>query len=267
MEALGLRRRAAQPRSDTRRLRLSRRGRLDSRSVHVATGAILLPSGQPASIQVAALNVSGTTARGTLRSDPGGFTGRLDVAGGGLDGRLLFSPVGDDPADRGASGREQRALRRAAADRRSGAGRIDGVDPAQSRRHLDRRHVQRARGSAAAGSSIANVDCAGRAARRRRPGPGDASPARRGRDFAFQTVADIAPGRIRLTGSGTRRSATDRAQRAGRADARPATAGGWRRPRSPSPAAGRAVGGLFGPGATELNARMEAMPLTVLDIA
>ena len=58
-------------------------------------GEILLPPGQPATIRVAALNVSGTSAAGALRSDPGGFTGRLDVAGGGLGGALLFNPVGE----------------------------------------------------------------------------------------------------------------------------------------------------------------------------
>src|SRR3546814_16119914 len=43
-------------------------------------GAFLLPKGRPAVIQVAAIDVSGTSASGTLRSDPGGFRGRLDVA-------------------------------------------------------------------------------------------------------------------------------------------------------------------------------------------
>jgi translocation and assembly module TamB len=46
-------------------------------------------------IQVAAINVSNTRASGVLRSDPGGFTGQLNVAGGGLDGRLVFSPWHD----------------------------------------------------------------------------------------------------------------------------------------------------------------------------
>ncbi|HWH18677.1 MAG TPA: translocation/assembly module TamB, partial [Allosphingosinicella sp.] len=59
-----------------------------------STGAILLAGDRPALIQVGALNVSGTAASGLLRSDPGGFTGNLDVAGGGLNGRLLFNPVG-----------------------------------------------------------------------------------------------------------------------------------------------------------------------------
>ena len=46
-------------------------------------------------ISIAALNVGGTTARGNLRSDPGGFTGTLALAGGGVDGTLAFAPVGN----------------------------------------------------------------------------------------------------------------------------------------------------------------------------
>jgi hypothetical protein len=56
------------------------------------TGNILLPPRGQAIIQVAALNVSGTRASGALRLDPHAFTGRLAVAGGGLDGELLFGP-------------------------------------------------------------------------------------------------------------------------------------------------------------------------------
>jgi translocation and assembly module TamB len=55
-------------------------------------GAIQLPQGRAALIQVAALDVSSTRASGTLRFDPGGFAGQLNVAGGGLAGRLVFSP-------------------------------------------------------------------------------------------------------------------------------------------------------------------------------
>src|SRR5205085_4786400 len=47
-------------------------------------GTIVLPSGQAATIQIAAINVSNTVATGALRSDPGGFTGQLAVSGGGL---------------------------------------------------------------------------------------------------------------------------------------------------------------------------------------
>jgi translocation and assembly module TamB len=59
-----------------------------------SNGRILLPRGQRAVISIAALNVAGTTARGDLRADPGGFTGQLLLAGGGLDGTLGLRPVG-----------------------------------------------------------------------------------------------------------------------------------------------------------------------------
>ena len=59
-----------------------------------SNGAILLPAGQAATIAVAALDVTGTRGHGALRSDPGGFTGQLAVAGGGLSGTLGFVPVG-----------------------------------------------------------------------------------------------------------------------------------------------------------------------------
>ena len=60
-----------------------------------SNGQILLPKGGSAVISIAALNVSGTSATGDLRADPGGFNGTLQVAGGGLDGTLGFAPVGD----------------------------------------------------------------------------------------------------------------------------------------------------------------------------
>ena len=61
-----------------------------------SNGQILLPKGGSAVISIAALNVSGTSATGDLRADPGGFNGTLQVAGGGLDGTLGFAPVGND---------------------------------------------------------------------------------------------------------------------------------------------------------------------------
>ncbi|MES3154573.1 translocation/assembly module TamB domain-containing protein [Sphingomonas faeni] len=56
-------------------------------------GAILLPPGADATIQVAALNVAGTRASGNLAVVDGGFNGQLAVAGG-ISGELLFRPVG-----------------------------------------------------------------------------------------------------------------------------------------------------------------------------
>jgi translocation and assembly module TamB len=226
-------------------------------------GAILLPSGQPALFQIRALNVSGTTASGTLRSDPGGFTGRLEVAGGGLDGRLLFNPV---------AGVQRIEVHLAANNARFpgpppvtiGRGRVDGVvilNPGAT--SLEGKLT--ARGVSRGGISIANVAAEGQL----RGGVGQIRAnisGRRGRDFSFQTVADIAPNRIRLTGRGT-------------VDRRPIVLSepavltrvgdDWRlAPTALTFSGGRAVvGGRFGPGVTEFNARMEAMPLIVLDIA
>ncbi|HWH17846.1 MAG TPA: translocation/assembly module TamB domain-containing protein, partial [Allosphingosinicella sp.] len=88
----------------------------------------------------------------------------------------------------------------------------------------------------------------------------------RGRAFVFRTLAELAPGRVRLTGGGT-------------VDKRPIQLSqpavltkednGWRlAPTALSFAGGNAtVSGLLGGSATEVQARMEQMPLTVLDIA
>ncbi|MBA2771170.1 MAG: translocation/assembly module TamB, partial [Sphingomonas sp.] len=59
-----------------------------------SNGGILMPRGGRTTIAIAALDVGGTTARGNLRSDPGGFTGTLALAGGGVEGTLGFAPVG-----------------------------------------------------------------------------------------------------------------------------------------------------------------------------
>lgn len=226
-------------------------------------GAILLPAGRAALIQVAALEASGTTASGMLRSDPGGFTGTLDVAGGGLNGRLLFSPVGSiqrieaNLTARNASlaGPTPVTIRQ---------GRLQGVillDPAGT----SVRGSLSARGLRRGGLTIASID----ADADLRGGSGQANATiagTRGRAFVFRTRADISPGRIRLTGGGT-------------VDRRPIQLtqpaiftreeDGWRLARTGLSFAGgsAAVSGLFGGSASEVQARLDQMPLTVLDIA
>jgi len=224
-------------------------------------GNIGLPPGQPALIQVAALNVSGTRATGALRADPGGFTGRLTVAGGGLDGTLLFNPVG---------GHQRIGVNLAANEahfvgpppivvRR---GTIEGgvlLDPAGT--SIEGRIV--ARGISRGPLSIANLD----AQASLRGGTGQARiriAGSRGRDFSFNAVAEIAPGRYRVSGSGT-------------LDRRPlelvtpaeltSTPEGWRLAPTRFRFAGgsASLAGLFGT-RTEIDARLQAMPLTVLDI-
>ncbi|HEX8572702.1 MAG TPA: translocation/assembly module TamB domain-containing protein [Allosphingosinicella sp.] len=227
-----------------------------------SNGAILLPRDRPALIQVASISVSNTRAAGALRSDPGGFSGQLNVAGGGLDGRLVFSPFNN--------------LQRIAIDLRADnarfagpppilirTGRLEGVallDPAGT----SLKGTLALRGLSRGALSIASLGATGEL----RGGSGQVRAriaGTRGRDFLFETVADIAPGRFRLTGRGT-------VDRRAIVLAEPAVVSregdSWRlAPTGLTFAGGSAtVSGLFGGSATELNARMERMPLGVLDI-
>src|SRR5207248_6227215 len=52
------------------------------------------PRNAPTVIAVAALDAGGAHASGSLRSDPGGFSGRLTLANGTIGGTLDFSPAG-----------------------------------------------------------------------------------------------------------------------------------------------------------------------------
>jgi translocation and assembly module TamB len=224
-------------------------------------GQILLPRGAPATIQFAQLNVSGTRASGALRSDPGGFTGTLNVAGGGLDGRLVFSPaLGHQRIAVNLTANEANFVGPPPVVVRRGT--IEGVvllDPAGT--SIEGRIV--ARGVSRGALSIASIDAS--ASLRGGVGTVRARVAgSRGRDFAFNAVAEVAPGRYRISGSGT-------------LDRRPLelvtpaelteTDAGWRLARTQFRFAGgnATLSGLFGD-RTEIDARMETMPLTVLDI-
>ncbi|HST37301.1 MAG TPA: translocation/assembly module TamB domain-containing protein [Allosphingosinicella sp.] len=224
-------------------------------------GQILLPRRGPATIQFAQLNVSGARASGALRSDPGGFNGTLAVAGGGLDGSLRFSPanghqrIAVDLRAENASfvGPPPIVVRR---------GTINGVillDPAGT--SIEGRVV--ARGVSRGPLSIANIDAS--ASLRGGSGTVRARVAgSRGRDFAFNAEIDVAPNLYRVSGSGT-------------LDRRPLelvtpaalswSEEGWRlAPTRFRFAGGNAsLAGLFGT-RTEIDARLEAMPLTILDI-
>jgi translocation and assembly module TamB len=225
-------------------------------------GQILLPAGQPATIQVATLNVSGTRMSGALRSDPGGFTGRLDVDGGGLTGRLLFAPF---------NGHQRIAVNLTANDasfvgpppiviRRGTIEAVVLLDPAGT--SIEGR-IQ-ARGVSRGPMFIASLD----ATASLRGGSGRVEgriAGARGRDFALELGADVSPGRYSITGRGT-------------LDGRPleltspailvSTDEGWRLERSSFRFAGgqASLAGLFG-ARTELDARLQTMPLTVLDMA
>jgi translocation and assembly module TamB len=162
-----------------------------------SNGQILLPRGGRTVIAIAALDVNGAHASGRLRADPGGFTGELDVAGGGLTGTLGFAPVGGAQKieahldARNVSFPGKLAVR---------SGRIDGtVILAEGRTTVS--GVVNARGVELSGVSIARITANAKLVN----GAGEVRAAlagRRGAAFEFTTVADVSPDQIRLTGRG-----------------------------------------------------------------
>ena len=222
-------------------------------------GAILLPADQPALIQVAALNVSqhaGHRARcAPIRAaSPAGSTSPAAASTGGCCSARSATSSGSRSTSRptmpASPARRRSSIR---------SGRLEGVVLLDPGRHLASRHPDRARAQPRRAVDRqprrAAASCAAAPARSRARIAGT-----RGRDFVFDTVADIAPGRFRLTGRGTvdRRAIqlTEPALLTREGD-------GWRlAPTALTFAGGNAtVSGLFGGSRTEVNARMNAMPL------
>lgn len=226
-----------------------------------SNGQILLPKGGRATIAVAALDVSGVMASGSLRADPGGFSGQLALTGGGLTGDLLFSPAGND----------QRIEARLAANglRLAGppalavrAGRLNGtIMLAEGATTLD--GSIEARGVEAAGVSLARLTANARLVN----GSGQVRAAmagRRGSAFEFVTLAKVTPERMTVSGRG---SVEGRPLELVSPAVLTSEGDGWRvAPTRIRFAGGSAtVGGRTGNN-PELAADLQSMPLTVLDI-
>ena len=162
-----------------------------------SNGRILLPKNGATVISIAALDAGGAHARGDLRSDPGGFTGRLVLASGTLEGTLDFSPAGRaQRIDAHLTGNNVNfpgafAVR---------SGRADGtIILADERTTVD--GVVDARGLEASGISLARLAANAKLVN----GSGQVRAAfagRRGAAFAFSTLANVTPDSVRLTGSG-----------------------------------------------------------------
>jgi translocation and assembly module TamB len=223
-----------------------------------SNGAILLPPGGRATINIDALDVAGTTARGELRADPGGFTGQLRLAGGSLAGTLDFAP---------ASGAQKieahvTATNATLPDLTVRSGRVDGtIILADGRTTLD--GVLNARGLTMSGITLSRVTANAKLVN----GSGQVRAALAGtRRTAFELVAlaNVTPDRISVTGRGL-------------LDRRPLTlespavltkvSGGWEiAPTRVRFAGGRGtLAGRTG-SRPELRADIEAMPLQLLDI-
>jgi len=225
-------------------------------------GRIILHPNSPALIAISGLDVSGTHATGGLRVDPGGFTGKIVTAGGGIDGTIAFNPVGDvqriEPHLRFA-----RAQLGGIAEMRVGRGQLDGaflLDPAGMSieatiegRGLRRRQLSLGRVSSTVAMHGGNGQIKARLA------------GSRGRAFDLNTVTDINGDIIRVSGEGT----VDR--KPIRLDT-PAqivrTDDGWRLDQTRLSFAGgeAALSGRIGGSATEVEASIRRMPLSVLDI-
>jgi len=223
-----------------------------------SNGRILLPKGGRAVVSIAALDVSGTRASGDLRSDPGGFTGTLNVAGGGLDGTLGFVPVGD------AQKIEAHLLARNARfpSLAVRSGRLDGnVILADGRTTLD--GSVDARGLQTTGISLARLTANAKLVN----GEGQVRAllaGRRGAAFEFSTLANVTADRIELTGRG---SVERRPLILNQAAVLTRSADGWAlSPTSVSFGGGRAVVSGRSGSRPEVHAQLQSMPLEVLDL-
>lgn len=227
-----------------------------------SNGQILLPSGAPATIAVAAVDVANTRASGALRSDPGGFLGRLAVAGGGLDGELIFRPV------RGVQEIETKLAANGAQFPGPPAitvrrGRLDGTirldpDGTTIRGSIAAQGVRR--GGLSVARLAATADMVGGRGKARVSIAGS-----RGRAFELASEAVFSPDRVELVGQGT----VDRRPIRLTSPAVLTREGdGWRLAptRLVFNGGGATLAGRFGGSTVEVDAGLERMPLNVLDI-
>jgi translocation and assembly module TamB len=227
-----------------------------------SAGAILLPKGEAARIAVGLLDVAAMRATGELVSHGRGFDGRLRVTGSGINGMLAFDRPGDlqrialsfDATNaRLTTDPEIRILR----------GGLDGevvLDPSG----LAMRGTLTARGLRRGPLSLARLA----ASAELRGGRGQMKAAfagSRGRAFDLQTIVQVAPDRLTVTGGGTIDRKPVRIES-------PAVVtrdwNGWRlAPTALSYGGGQLrLAGLFGGGATEVDATLGSVPMIVFDI-
>ena len=224
-----------------------------------SSGQILLPNNAPTVIAIAALDAGGAHASGNLRSDPGGFNGRLTLANGNLTGTLDFSPVSGAQRIEAHLAASNANLPGALAVR---SGRADGsILIADDRTTIE--GVVDAKGVEIGGVALARLTANARVVN----GEGQVRAAfagRRGANFEFVTLADVSKDQIRLTGQGN----IDRQVLVlNQAAVLTRSGDGWAlAPTSLTFSGGSAtVSGRSG-SAPEVHAQLSGMPLQVLDI-
>ena len=226
-----------------------------------SNGNILLPTNAPVSIDIAELMVAETLSQGQLTLAEAGIVGSLSLTGNGIDGTIALNPINgvqgvnvDIAAEDAYIGGEIATnIRQATID-------IDALlypDAPEIYAKVETYGLRRR------GLSIARLDAEARLT----GGNGHVDvdlAGSRGRDFAFTAGADIAPGMITVNGDGSfagepitltplRVVSTDQ---------------GWRVEESTISYAGggATVSGLFGGPATQINATLDDIPLSVIDI-
>ncbi len=225
-------------------------------------GTLDLPRGGQTVINFANLDISGMRARGRLIPTNSGFDGEMNLNGAGISGILEFSPRGNRQAiNASLEARDAKLVGPPSFSARRGQ--FDGVillgttgmtiDGTATGQGLDLAGVSLAR-------LAANVKLVNGVGEVRASFAGA-----RGRAFDLQTVAQISPKRITFVGGGT-------------IDRRPINLAapailtperdGWRlQPASFTFSGGTArVGGRIGGSAPEIDAVLERMPMTVLDM-
>lgn len=228
-----------------------------------AVGAIILPAGQSALLDVTRLTASGTSARGRLAIAPGGLVGQLVLAGGGIDGTALFSLPG--AVQRIALSLTARNARFAGPPPISIArGQVQAtllLDPGGADINATFEAVGLSRGTV----TLARV--AGNAQLINGVGTVQASLAgARGRNVMAQTVINVSPDRLVVRANG---SLAGQPLRLTRSAVLRRIAGGWElAPAELTYAGGRAqVSGAMTASATRISAALDNLPVGLLQLA
>ncbi|WP_311268243.1 translocation/assembly module TamB domain-containing protein [Sphingobium sp. WCS2017Hpa-17] len=225
-------------------------------------GVILLPQGGQAVVRVANLSVSGVTASGDIRPIAGGLEGQLSVMGP-VTGYINFKPVDANQQvqlkltanDASFEGPTVIEVRR---------GTLDGtilLDPSGTTVTATAQARGLRVGGVLLGRFAANAELVDGKGKIRGSLSGQ-----RGRLFDLQGEAQVEPDRIRLTAAGT---IDKRPIRLTRAALLTRAEDGWRlSPATISYAGGSLqLAGELGGTSTHIEARMQKLPLALLDIA
>lgn len=228
-----------------------------------ASGAILLPRGGSAIVDIRRLAVGGTVASGRLAVVTGGLAGSLRIAGGGVNGSVVLSVT--------------QGVQRIVADLTARDARFAGPPPITLRRAqlqatilLDPRGTDIDATIEGAGLQRGGLSLARFAGNARIVGGRGTVRASvggyRGRAFTFSTVIGVTPDRYRVSGSGTlgrRRISLSRPAVVRR------TADGWALDAAElSVGRGRLrLSGTLDDALLSVDAALENMPLALLEIA